>query len=240
MVNILVYKTYDELYPGYSGNEKIISTEKKNQISINKCISPKYQTMYGKALLHYGLSEIYNIKKIKLDIKFGEHGKPYLNDYGQIHYNISHSNRYVVCAIAEHEIGIDIQNSVTWNDEKFMNLAKNFFSEKEVIAMSKSKDKRGFFIKLWVLKESYLKYKGEGLRLPLDKLEFNVIGKNIAFFNKDDADVLPYFKLINISTECMMAMCMKEQDEYTLRKIKYEEISNIFRYLLLKNDFKRE
>ena len=38
-----------------------------------------------------------------------EHGKPYLTDKPEIYVNWSHSGDYVICAVADREVGIDLQ-----------------------------------------------------------------------------------------------------------------------------------
>ena len=41
--------------------------------------------------------------------KRNEHGKPYLEDRQGIYVNWSHSGDYVICAVADREVGIDLQ-----------------------------------------------------------------------------------------------------------------------------------
>ena len=48
----------------------------------------------------------------------GEHGKPFFTLQPKIHYNISHSGKYVVCVIAGEEVGIDIQEHRELDYEK--------------------------------------------------------------------------------------------------------------------------
>ena len=76
------------------------------------------------ALKEWGISE----EKINIDGSYcyGEHGKPMRKD-GKVCFNLSHSGKYVLCAVAETEIGCDIEKikEVKWK------LAKRFFSEKE-------------------------------------------------------------------------------------------------------------
>ena len=76
------------------------------------------------ALKEWGISE----EKINIDgaYCYGEHGKPMRKD-GKVCFNLSHSGKYVLCAVAETEIGCDIEKvkEVKWK------LAKRFFSEGE-------------------------------------------------------------------------------------------------------------
>ena len=76
------------------------------------------------ALREWGISE----EKINADgaYYYGEHGKP-MRRNEEICFNLSHSGKYVLCAVSEMEIGCDIEKiqAVKWK------LAKRFFSEKE-------------------------------------------------------------------------------------------------------------
>ena len=60
-------------------------------------------------LLARGLDELYGIALSKEERSKGPHGKPYLVNHPKIHYNISHSGRFVLCAISGVPVGIDIQ-----------------------------------------------------------------------------------------------------------------------------------
>ena len=58
-------------------------------------------------------------------IKFGEHGKPFL-EHGPC-FSISHSRRYSVLAVSENSIGIDIEMHEMFNEQ----IAKRCFTEEE-------------------------------------------------------------------------------------------------------------
>ena len=68
----------------------------------------------------------FHLQERSVTIQTGEFGKPYISG-DNIHYNISHSGDYVVCAVSNHEIGVDIQK-VTGDH---MKLAKRFFHPME-------------------------------------------------------------------------------------------------------------
>ncbi|MCM1089893.1 MAG: 4'-phosphopantetheinyl transferase superfamily protein [Butyrivibrio sp.] len=93
---------------------------------------------------------------------YGEHGKP---DFagGGLHFNLSHSGQYVCCALAEEEVGIDIQRM---RPMKNMRVAERFFSQGENDLLQEcgsEKERQELFYRIWVRKEAYAKLSGAGI-----------------------------------------------------------------------------
>lgn len=88
----------------------------------------------------------------------GEHGKPYFPDAPQLHFSISHSGAYWLCAFSGMPVGLDVQQHCACQKQA---LTRRFFSPEEQLFLERSA--YGPFFDLWCAKESYLKYTGEGL-----------------------------------------------------------------------------
>ena len=124
--------------------------------------------------------------------KTGEYGKAYITNYPDIHFNISHSVKYVACGISDTQIGVDIE----YNDSEIdLNIAKYYFYNQEYTSIMNSKNPSDEFFKYWVLKESYMKYTGMGFHIALDSFEIEIkdqikkIGDdklNFSLFDVDD------------------------------------------------------
>lgn len=82
--------------------------------------------------------------------KFNEFGKPYFPDAP--HFNISHSGKYLVMAIAENEVGVDIEENIARN----MSVLNKIFNTVEVKLLKSHED----FYFLWCSKESLIKCMG--------------------------------------------------------------------------------
>ena len=116
-------------------------------------------------------------------IKFGEHGKPFL-EHGPC-FSISHSRRYSVLAVSENSIGIDIEMHETFNEQ----IAKRCFTEEE---QDFSKLSTENFLRIWTAKEAVLKFLGTGFSfspkkfsvLPLSE-EHEISGQKIKIFCSD-------------------------------------------------------
>lgn len=98
-------------------------------------------------------------------------GKPYLLDYPDIHFNLSHSGDYVCCALGDAPVGIDIQKIVSIKE----GLAGRFFTEMDNQRLEKCNEgeKEKLFFRMWSIKESYVKLTGRGLSEGLNAFEID-------------------------------------------------------------------
>ena len=104
-------------------------------------------------------------QKLPLDtLSVSEKGKPYLKGM-DFHFNLSHSNGYVACAFGHAPCGLDIQKE----KEDRSGIAGIFFTEAESSLVQEYG--KAMFTRIWALKESYVKYRGEGLSLPLKSFQ---------------------------------------------------------------------
>ena len=103
------------------------------------------------------------------DVAVDKHGKPYFVN-SDLKFNLSHSGRYVVAAVSDYEVGIDIQKKKA---DKHRIAEKNFLrGECEYInAGTNDEERHQRFCEVWTLKEAYLKNIGMGLRKPLNSFE---------------------------------------------------------------------
>lgn len=99
-----------------------------------------------------------------------ERGKPFFKD-SPIHFNVSHSGKYWVCAMSLVPVGIDIQEHIPGRNVKA--IADRFFTTREADFLFA--DGYEHFYDIWAAKESYVKLTGTGIADSFDK--FSVVGK---------------------------------------------------------------
>ncbi len=92
------------------------------------------------------------------EFSYTSSGKPFLRDYPEVFFNISHCRRGIACAIMDRPVGIDIEE-IQFGEE----LAKVIFSPDELEAVKSADEPAEKFTELWTRKESFLKLTGEGL-----------------------------------------------------------------------------
>lgn len=89
-------------------------------------------------------------------------------------FNISHSKGLIALAVSPHRtLGVDVENlSVR---QPSIAIADHFFSPAEVAELAALPQalRQGRFFEYWTFKESYIKARGMGLSLPLDRFSFH-------------------------------------------------------------------
>lgn len=63
----------------------------------------------GTELLAVGLRELYGMELNRAGLSYGQHGKPYLRNHPEIHFNISHCEGLAVCVFSDTETGVDVE-----------------------------------------------------------------------------------------------------------------------------------
>lgn len=110
---------------------------------------------------------------------YNEHGKPYLKNYPNWHFNFSHSKNAVCCVIAKEEVGIDIEEVREYKEA----LARYSCSEKEMFILDSSDDKANEFYRLWTRKEAVFKLIGTGINKDiksiLDRTHINIRSEKV-------------------------------------------------------------
>lgn len=141
-------------------------------------------------------------------IKSTPHGKPYFEGAEDVHFSISHSGRVWACAIDSEPIGFDIEDLK--KNRPYVSLAKRFYTDEE----RNYALKRGHeaFLKIWVRKEAYLKYKGIGLSGGLASICF--VHEDKLICNLPDCWVEEIF----IDSEIAIAYCARRKRQIEVVK----------------------
>ena len=136
-------------------------------------LTKKQQHEISHKLLEDMLFENYGIKNPQFE--YGEYGKPFLSDYKNIFFSISHCNKAVCVGVSDKNIGVDIEIIKKHSE----NVVKRVFTEKEASELAKSTEKDKFFFQLWTLKESVVKFDGKGISYGMKNIEIDLENKKI-------------------------------------------------------------
>lgn len=144
------------------------------------------------------------LKNREIKFRQNEYGKPMLGVRDDVHFNLSHSGIWVVAAVDDQPIGVDVEQVAPID----LSISRNFFSDDEHHDLMGQFDRLSYFFTLWTLKESYIKNLGKGLSHPLnafsikfltqDKIALMVEGQTL-----DDVSFAQY----NLHSDYKMALC---------------------------------
>ena len=143
-----------------------MSEERMAEVLRLKSSEKQAQKIAAHHLCRSSISEFCGIPETDIILARTESGKPYAVGL-PVHFSVSHSGDYAVCAVSENEIGIDIERIREINP----NVARRFSSENEIEYISSNEN--GLF-EIWTLKEAYFKCIGTGLGTDIKSVSFSI------------------------------------------------------------------
>ncbi len=159
--------------------------EKKSG-SVYYCIVKDYcaekESYFARKMLKYAFLDFFQLGLQEEEIGRLENGKPYYRKDNRLHFNVSHCQSAIAVAVSYVPIGIDVEGMREVNERT----VRKCCGKEEIAyvfeARGKEQNAKGIlskeetqrFLKLWTLKESYVKMTGEGLRKPLDEVCFRL------------------------------------------------------------------
>ncbi len=172
-----------------------IHYEKEKHLSVGAWV------LLSHALKREGLTNI-------PEIRFSEKGKPFFPEAPDIHFNISHSGQWVMCAVSDSPVGCDIEKIASID----LNIADKYFSkqEYEFISLQPESLKTDAFFRFWTLKESFLKNIGKGLTVKLHDFDIT-IDDEITVTQSLEINKKFYFKEFSID-DYKLACCSSSKD----------------------------
>ncbi|MBU5488602.1 4'-phosphopantetheinyl transferase superfamily protein [Clostridium sp. MSJ-8] len=150
---------------------KLISKEKLDKINRYRFREDYLRSLYGDILVRFEIIKQLGIANSDIKFTLNKYGKPYIEGYNNLFFNISHSEDWVICAISDEEVGVDIEKI----EKAPVEVAEHYFHSREykLIRSKASEEVDEYFYKMWTLKESYIKWIGKGLSKQLDSFSIN-------------------------------------------------------------------
>ncbi|MBL3658717.1 4'-phosphopantetheinyl transferase family protein [Fulvivirga sediminis] len=126
----------------------------------------RHASLFGKLLLQKGLEKFHY--KSPLHLEYSQYSRPYLPDFTNLDFNISHTKKAVACVISDcRRVGIDIEEI---SDIKISDF-KNQWTDTEYQNIFEAEDSKVAFFNYWTKKEAVLKADGRGLNIALNQID---------------------------------------------------------------------
>lgn len=150
-------------------NQALFTPQRIEQLA-RRPIRDQRRSVAGQWLLNQLLAEYVPGLPLPPRLIYGEQDKPTLAD-APLHFNLSHSGGWAVCALAEMPVGVDIQEARLVR----CSVARRFAPSEQKLLNGLTGDQRqNALLDLWCLKEAYCKCTGKGLLTPLDEAAFTL------------------------------------------------------------------
>lgn len=135
----------------------LVSPERKAKALSYSHLPGKFACLKSYLMLKDLLEKEFNITHFTIGT--GQHGKPFLKEYPDIHFNISHCKTAIAVAVSSEPIGIDIE-SIRKHTPALVERTMNPQESRQIM---ESSDPQREFIRLWTIKESVFKLSGSGI-----------------------------------------------------------------------------
>lgn len=194
-----------------------VSGERQKRIMQFFHLADAYRTLVGELLIKHVLYKQSGKRAKDITIEKNAYGKPYFPDYPSIQFNISHSGDFVVCAVHDQQVGIDVEEVRVFD----LCMAKQLFTEFEYWEILAAENKSLACFDIWTMKESYVKALGKGLAIPLDSFRVKKTKMDQAvIIDMDRNEEIKGFMLkqFTIAKDYKLAVCAHGASEYNFCK----------------------
>ncbi len=133
----------------------------------------RQQALASRALQRRALSSCAGVEPGAWRFIAGSHGKPaILAPASRLAFNVSNTRGLVACAVTlDRQVGLDVE---PLRDDAPVEIVDSHFAPAERAALRAlpAAEQPRRFVELWTQKEAYIKARGLGLELPLDRFWF--------------------------------------------------------------------
>ncbi|MEL6108668.1 MAG: 4'-phosphopantetheinyl transferase superfamily protein [Planctomycetota bacterium] len=159
--------------------ESLLDSEELAAADRFRVATARNQHVVGRGMVRWLLGGA-SVPPQRIRFGCGDHGKPFVVEPAAARqpFNIAHTDGLVLCGIADNEtlelVGVDVE---PMNRRTTTDLAERYFSPPEVAALraQPNHEQKRFFLRIWTLKESFIKALGTGLSTPLADFAFHDI-----------------------------------------------------------------
>ncbi|PES85689.1 4'-phosphopantetheinyl transferase [Bacillus cereus] len=187
----------------------LISNEKRERMKRLLNLCDINRTLIGDLLIRSLVCQKYKISNEEIRFIYNDYGKPFVENFSDFHFNISHSGEWVVCGTANSNVGIDIEKV---SEIEALKLANEFFSDEEFydISSMNSDEQINYFYDIWTLKESYIKTIGKGLYIPLNSFSIKKESRTLISYKNISKDF--YFRQYSIEPNYKISACATREE----------------------------
>lgn len=180
----------------------VLNNNEREQVARFTHIDLKNRYIQAHGLLRFLLADYLNCKPESLVFKKTTQGKPYLSDYPQLQFNISHSNDYLLIATAQDiAVGVDIEHIKTRKTIENLVLRCCAIEEQAYWFALPQAEKLRAFYQFWTRKEAFVKATGLGIVLGLNQCVINPLNPNYFLAIPEQCGLVNEWRLMDLTVD---------------------------------------
>lgn len=194
-------KQIDQLKP-------FVSPEKRAAAGRFRFLIDARRTLLGDVLIRQIIHDMYAIPIDQVVFETEGNGKPVVRQIPSFHFNLSHSGDWVVCAVDDAPVGIDIEEMKPID----LAIAKRFFSTEEYtdLLSQPAEQQEAYFFHLWSMKEAFIKLTGKGISYGLSSFTARLSADGQASLTLPDHEVPCFIQTYALDPAYQMAVCTRK------------------------------
>ena len=212
-----------------------LSKERQYYVLRFRSYEDRLRSLFGTLLTQMELAKQLQCEPSELTFQANKFGKEDLTSH-QLYFNISHAGHYVVCAIGDRPVGIDIEEK----QARDFSLFRSIWTEREKKCFQV--DAMEDFYYLWTAKESYVKWLGTGLSTDLNSIDIGKSGSVYQIGNEVPVQVHTFSLdekyqgavCTDCSIEKIQEVTVHQVEKFFLERLSYE------RYRSSNNDWQQQ
>jgi 4'-phosphopantetheinyl transferase len=190
---------------------------KRNRFNALRGVKDRLRLLAGDLLIRETLAAALHCGAAEIKLSTGEHGKPYCANVQNVHFNLSHSGRYVIAALSDEEVGVDIEEIKPLTSQADM--ARVFMSDTERSRYESlpAFQRQSQFYRLWTAKESYIKFTGKGIFEDLGSISIETSSRQIRVYH--NGGIVPgcFVHEIALDRKYAVCVCTRSETEVIMR-----------------------
>jgi 4'-phosphopantetheinyl transferase len=205
----------------HSAYRELLSAEERDQEKRFFFKRDQDRYLVTRALVRTVLSHYVNIHPREWIFVADAYGRPSIVNVRArqdcLSFNVSHTSGLIVLGVAKgRALGVDVENFAARTVP--IEIANRFFAPQEAAALAAtpSNQQNYRFFEYWTFKEAYIKARGLGLSLPLDKFTFHFPSESAVEIevHADMQDTAARWQFWQLSPvpECLLAVCAERAD----------------------------
>lgn len=183
-------------------------------------VRSRLHSLAGEALVRYAINSLIPGHPTPA-WRVSKHGKPYFSPNRGIHFNLSHSGQYIVCALCNKPVGIDVERK----RKADLRIAERYFTptERHWILGAVGDEQNQRFITMWTIKEAYLKCTGRGLTQSLGSFSVNCFDNGFLLEGSSKAR-RHFVSAMEIENGYTVAICSEISTQFTPKLVDLADV----------------